>query len=379
MQFRPSLRSVWTLVTLAVVCYGLYLWCENSHVKRKTPFYEEKIAAANLMDRALRAYQGATSEKGVFGENYKDPRLDAVIGQQFSLITTDIGAFETEVVGANPNFAAVVVDLLGKAGVERGDYVAVGFTGSHPGVNTAVLCACEALGATPVTISAVGSSWWGANDPDFTWVDMETLLNREGIVHSLPIAGSFGGINDIGVGLSQVGQELMKEAIQRNNLALIHEESVSASVQKRYQRYTDAAKGRKFKAYVDVGSGIASLGHDENAKLIRNGFNHRLPLQNYPARGVVHLFNADGVPVINIADILALSRDYGLGGAHVPLPAIGNGLVFMDDRYDLRVAGISAFLAILVIVVLVKLDSRLFKLADNGVDPDTLSTEVIHH
>jgi len=336
------------------------------------PYYEEKIAAANLMDRALRAYQDATSEKGVFGENYKDPRLDAVIGQQFSLITTDIGAFETEVVGANPNFAAVAVDLLAQAGVDKGDLVAVSFTGSHPGVNTAVLCACEALGAIPVTITSIGSSWWGANDPDFTWADMETLLNRNGIVHSRPVAASFGGINDVGVGLSQVGQELMKTAIQRNNLAFIHEETVPAAVQKRYQAFLAAAKGAKFSAYVDVGSGIASLGHDENAKLIRNGLNRRLPLQNYPARGVVHLFNADGVPVINIADIMALSRQYGLGGAHVPLPPVGQGSVFVDERYDLRVAGIAAFLCLLIIVVLVNLDARLFKLQDNGVDPDTL-------
>lgn len=372
MQFRPSLRSVWTLVILAAVTYGLFLWCESSHVKRKMPYYEEKIAAAKLMDRALRAYQDATAEKGVFGENYKDPRLDAVIGQQFSLITTDIGAFETEVVGANPNFAAVAVDLLTKAGVRSGDLVAVSFTGSHPGVNTAVLCACEALGATAVTISAIGSSWWGANDPDFTWVDMETLLNRDGIVHSRPVAASFGGINDIGVGLSQTGQELMREAIQRNKLPLIHEESITNAVAKRYRRFMEAANNRKFRAYVDVGGGIASLGHDENAKLIRNGYNHRLPLQNYPARGVVHLFNADGVPVINIADIVALSREYGLGGPHVPLPPVGEGLVFVDTRYDLRVAGISAFLAILVIIVLVNLDARLFKLQDDGVDPDTL-------
>ena len=111
------------------------------------PFYEQKIAAANLMDRALRAYQETAAEKGVFEENYKDPRLDAIIGQQFSLITTDFSVFETKIIGANPNFAAVAVDLLTQAGVKRGDYVAVAFTGAHPGVNTAVLCACEALGA----------------------------------------------------------------------------------------------------------------------------------------------------------------------------------------------------------------------------------------
>ena len=56
----------------------------------------------------------------------------------------------------------------------------------------------------------------------------------------------------------------------------------------------------------------------------------------------------------------------------MPLPAVGEGDVFVDERYDLRVAGISAVIAILLLVVLVRLDARLFTLRDTGVDPDTL-------
>lgn len=372
MPFRPSLRSIWTLIILAAFCTGLYAWAENSRVKKRQPFYREKLAAANLMERCLRAYQDATAEKGIFEESYKDPRLDAIIGQQFSLITTETGIFEAKLVGANPNFAAVVVDLLGQAGVGKGDLVAVGYTGSNPGVNTAVLCACEALGATPVTIASVGTSWWGASNPEFTWVDMEALLNQRGLVHSLPLAASLGGINDLAVGLSQVGRQLMKDAVQRHDLTLIEAGSVPASIERRDHLYYEAAGGRPYKAYVNVGDGIASLGHLENAGLIRNGLNRRLPLQNYPARGLVHRFNSANVPVIHFYDIEALSREYGLGGPQVPLPPVGFGAVFMAERYNLRVAGIAAVLAIAAIVILVKLDARFFKLREAGVDPDTL-------
>jgi poly-gamma-glutamate system protein len=372
MPYRPSLRSVWTLITLAAVTYGLYLWCEHSRVAHRMPYFEQKVAAANLMDRALRAYQESSVEKGVFEENYRDPRLDAIIGQQFSLITTEFSVFETKIIGANPNFAAVAVDLLTQANVKKGDYVAVAFSGANPGVNTAVLCACEALGAIPVTITAVGASWWGASDPEFTWVDMEKLLNDRGIVHSKPIAGSYGGINDLAVGISQVGQDEMKAAIDRGKLTLVHETSIPASVARRYQLYQEASGGKSYAAYVNVGASVASLGHLENGRLIRNGYNRHLPLQNYPARGVVHLFNTDGVPIINFYDIAKLSRTYGLGEPSVPLPAVGEGDVFVAERYDLRVAGISAVLAIVLLVLLVWLDSRLFKLSDTGVDPDTL-------
>jgi poly-gamma-glutamate system protein len=357
---------------LAAVCTALYVWCENSRVSEKLPAYETKIAAAKLMDKALQAYQDVTAEKGVFSEKFKDSRIDAILGQQYSLITTDLGNFQTKLTGANPNFAAVAVDLLLQAGVGKGDLVAVCYTGSHPGINTAVLCACEALGATPVTIASVSSSWWGATDPDFTWVDMENLLNQRGIVHSKRIGASLGGLGDEAIGLSLAGKESIRAAIARNNLTLIAENGLSSSIERRYRLFKEAAGGANYKVFVNVGDGIASLGHAENGRLIRNGYNRKLPVQNYPSRGVIHRFNSDNVPSINFWDIDALSRSYGLGIAHVPLPAVGTGSVFMVERYNLTVATVALAIALVLILILVKLDSRLFKLSETGVDPDTL-------
>ena len=372
MPFRPSLRSVWTLIILAIFCTGLYIWAENSRVEKRQPFYEVKLQAANLMEHALRVYQESTAEKGIFEDSYDDPRLDAIIGQQFSLITTEMGVFESKLSSSNPNFAAVAVQLLCEAGVGKGDLVAVCCTGSFPGLNTAVLCACEALGATPVTIASVGSSWWGASDPEFTWVDMEALLNQHSIVHSVPLAASLGGINDVAVGSSQIGRDLMKDAIRRNGLKLIETATVPASIEQRHHLFVDEAAGRPYKAYVNIGDGIASLGHPKNAVLVHTGLNQRLPVKNYPARGLIHRFNSDNVPVIHLYDVETLSRDYGLGGPQVPLPPVGHGDVFLAERYDLRVSGFAAALAVIIIIVLVKLDARLFKLREAGVDPDTL-------
>jgi poly-gamma-glutamate system protein len=137
MRYRPSLRSIWTLVILGIVCYGLYLWAEQSRVEHKMPYYDQKMQAAGLMDQALRVlaeYRAETDRSESFG----DPRLDMLIGQQFTTITTDFAAFEDKIAGANPNFAALIVDFLEQVGVKAGDQVAVGFTGSHPGVNLAV-------------------------------------------------------------------------------------------------------------------------------------------------------------------------------------------------------------------------------------------------
>ena len=372
-MFRPSLRSIWTLLILAVICYGLYQWSERSHVEYKLPFFNEKVAAAKLMDRALLTLQNATMEQGVFTENpYDDARLTAIIGQQFSLVTTDFDIFESKLIGANPNYAAVVVDLLKQAKVERGDLVAVGLTGSQPGVNIAVLCACEALGAAAVTITAVASSWWGANDPDLTWLDMERVLNQRGVIHSRPLAASMGGTADRATGLSKMGQDLIRAAATRNNLPLISEDNITASVKRRMEIYAAAAEGKSYKAFVTAGQSEADLGHSTNARLIGPGFQSKLAHKNYPSRGVAHRFNEQDIPVINLSDVVTIARDYGLGGPEVPLPEVGDGSVYVTERYDLRVAGISALIALALILILVRLDAKLFRLKEAGVDPDTL-------
>jgi poly-gamma-glutamate system protein len=374
MAYRPSLRSIWTLVMLAIVCIALYSWCEASKLQKKTRYYSEKLAAAKLMERALLAYQQAAAGDSVsISEAYqKDRRLAAIIGQQFTPITTDFGVFESKLMGSNPNFAGIVVELLKDAGLHTGDVVAVGYTGSHPGVNTAVLCACEVLGIKPITIASVGASWWGANAPDYAWPDMERTLMNTGLVHSHPVAASYGGSDDVAAGLSQVGVDLIRGCIDRNHLALIKESTVTASVARRIQLYTQAAAGAPIKAYINVGGGVASLGHAENARLVPNGLSRKLPLKNYPALGVVHQFNDLGVPVLNFHDIELMGRSYGLGSPRVPLPEAGTGEVFQTEAYDVRVAAVAAAIAVLILVVLVKLDAKLFRLREAGVDPDTL-------
>jgi poly-gamma-glutamate system protein len=371
MRYRPSLRSIWTLVILGIVCYGLYLWAEQSRVEHKMPYYDQKMQAAGLMDQALRVlaeYRAETDRSESFG----DPRLDMLIGQQFTTITTDFAAFEDKIAGANPNFAALIVDFLEQVGVKAGDQVAVGFTGSHPGVNLAVLCACEVLGVKPVTITAVGSTWWGANDPDFTWPDIEKLLNDRGLVHSTPIGASLGGELDDAAGLSTVGRNQLKAAIERNGLTLISANSVTESSTQWYNLFKQKIAGGSYKAYFNVGDGIASLGHLENGRLIRYGMVRHLPVRNYPARGLVHLMNADRVPIINLTDIRELSSSYDLGGAQVPLPSVGEGEVFISERYNLTVAGIALAIALVIILLILRLDYKLFRLKDAGVDPDTL-------
>ena len=84
--------------------------------------------------------------------------IPGIIGVEFNEITTTLGALESKRTSANPNFAAVLVDLLLEADLEEGDKVAMNLSSSFPALNIASIVACETLDLEPVIISSIGSS-----------------------------------------------------------------------------------------------------------------------------------------------------------------------------------------------------------------------------
>ena len=153
----------------------------------------------------------------------------------------------------NPNFAAVVVEMLKEAGLEKNDIVAVAFTGSLPGLNIAVHSALQTLKLKPIIITSVGASNWGANDPYYTWLDMESALFKGGIFENKSIAASIGGGLDRGRGLSPEGRQLIVDAIERVGIEFINEEHLEGSIQKRIEIYNKHRKKNNIKAFINVG------------------------------------------------------------------------------------------------------------------------------
>jgi len=300
-MYKPSLKSTWTLLVLAVLAYGLYFWAEHSRIAVRQPAYEKKIEAAQLMLRAMQTIRDYRIPRGVVVDMVNDPDQTAMIGQQFTLTTTNQGLLASKLTSINPNFAAVIVDMFNEAGLVPGDQVAIGMTGSFPALDIAVLSACQVMELEPVIISSLGSSWWGANDPDFTWLDMEKLLRVKGIFPYKSIAVSIGGGGDIGRSLSMEGRKLLKAAAERNQVDFIHIPDLSENIKYRYDLYMKHLTAQGFKVYVNVGGGEASLGHVENGSLIPAGLSKTLPMINYPRRGVIHLFaNNPGISIINL-------------------------------------------------------------------------------
>ena len=347
-KFRAKSNSV--LIILSSLSLLAFIAVENSKVDVKQDWYNEKVEAAKLSQLAANYLKTYRLENGVFIDVINDPNQTALIGQEYTLVTTDRGYIDAKLSATNPNFAAVIVQLLKDAGLEENDNVAVGMTGSFPGLNISVLAALETLNMNPIVISSVGSSNFGANDPFFTWLDMENILNKSNIFHSRSVAASIGGGSDVGRGLSPEGRNLITNAIERNNIKFINEKHLEESISKRLEIYDEYSKGQPIKAYINVGGGIASLGNTINGKLIPPGLTQFLPMRNFPVRGVIIQMGLEEIPIIHLLNINTLLAKYGLPASPVPLPEPGVGEIFIQKKYSIIVTSIATLILIIVII-----------------------------
>jgi poly-gamma-glutamate system protein len=371
-----STNSNPVLGVFAVAALLAFLAVENSKLDVKQKWYGEKLEAAKQAKAAQQFIKDYRLERGVFIDEVNDPNETALIGQDLTPITTDRGDIDAKLASTNPNFAAVVVELLKQAGVKERDHVAVAMTGSFPAINIAVLSALETLNLMPIVITSVGASNWGANDPQFTWLDMERVLNDQKIFHVRSVAASIGGGGDVGRGLSPEGREMIAQAIKRNGVEFINEEHVEQSIERRLKVYERHSKGRTIKAYITIGGGIASLGTIVNGEIIPSGLSKELPVKNYPVRGAIIEMAKRGVPVIHLYNIRQMWTDYELPANPIPLPEPGSGGIFVRVKYNVTIAWIAVGMLAVMILFAGYIDRRKHRL---GTEPvPTLNPELGH-
>jgi poly-gamma-glutamate system protein len=228
--------------------------------------------------------------------------------------------------------------------LSNGDTVALLMTGSMPGANMAILNACEALGVHPVAITSIGASQWGANHIDFTWLDMESILYENKLIPARSIAASIGGRNDMGRLLSPAGRKLIMENIESHKLPLIHRNRLAENIQDRMDIFKSIQPISQYNAVINVGGGVASLGTSFNLKLLPPGVVNRADLTNIVRpggiEGVMAKFVKANVPALHILNIRPLIRQFNMPFAPIPIPEIGSGSLYAEERYNLLVTTI---------------------------------------
>ncbi|MDZ4183133.1 MAG: poly-gamma-glutamate system protein, partial [Candidatus Cloacimonadaceae bacterium] len=220
-MYRPSLKSTWSLVALFALSVVLFIIAQNSYVHIEADFHDEKVEAARLMNSFVDSLRAEQNMLGMPIDPIDDPFQTGLIGSRLSSITTDRGLLSEKQAAINPNIAAIFIEEFSQQKLKEGDYVAIGITGSNPAVNLALYAALKVMKLNPRIIVALSSASYGANREDFTWLDMEKVLKNKGMIDFGVSYASFGGKEDLAIGLSDNGIAALRDAMQRNSVPLL--------------------------------------------------------------------------------------------------------------------------------------------------------------
>lgn len=293
------------------------------------------FAAAREMEAALRLLRSCREAKGLPFDLEADPNRTGIIGLRNSRLTTSLGQLEAKRTTTNPDLAGLIVYLLEEAGVREGEAVAVGASSSFPALIVASLAACKALKVTPLYIVSLGASQWGANDPDFTWVDMQDCLEKAGWLPRRPVAVSLGGAKDVGLGMEPEGREFLVRQVNERGLRLIDEPDLGKNVSLRLNLYESAAGGKKLATFINIGGGWANMGENEEILRLPPGLNI-IDRSAAQFKGVVWEMGRRGVPVVHLLYIKGLAERYGLPWDPQPLPEVGTSQFYRSVRTSSR-------------------------------------------
>jgi poly-gamma-glutamate system protein len=261
-----------------------------------------------------------------------DINRTGLIGLEFSPITTSVGQLAAKRTTTNPNMAALAVCLMRRAGVRRGETVAVGASGSFPALILAVLAACKTLDVHPLFIPSLGASQWGANNPAFHWLIMQECLRENGMWDFPPVAVSMGGERDVGGNMQPDGRALLRKAIAESGLEDLSEPVLAENVRGRMNRIKEAALGKRIRAFINIGGSYSNIGTDEEILNLRPGIVRVKWIPPQEKRGLLFAMARRHIPVIHLLFIKGLVRTNNLPWDPAPLPRPGEGDLYRSVR-----------------------------------------------
>jgi poly-gamma-glutamate system protein len=315
---------------------------------------QTEIRAAEIMGTAVSIIRDYCFESGIKIDEKTDPNNTGLIGTELSEITTTLGHLQSKRTTTNPNFAALIVHLLNEAGTSTGDTVAIGCSASFPALMIASLAATKAMGIHPVIIVSLGSSSYGANDPNFNLLDIYKLLISKKVFDVLPAAISLGGEKDIGEDFELNAKQQLIQQIQKSKLQFIYEKDLQKSVKKRMAIYKGDSADRRISAFINIGGSQSNMGSNALVLKVKPALN--LNIKEIPEineRGVIFEMAVLGIPVIHLLYIKGLVLNYNLPWDPIPLPEPGESDLFYSHSTNNMIFWLIAITYFLVLFLLV--------------------------
>lgn len=314
---------------MAALSVAAYLLAQPGMRGGGGDLHHPMVAAAELMEAATVAIRACRLALGVELSS-DDVNRTGFIGVRYSPLTTTLGELAAKRTATNPNMAALLARLLDEAGAEKGDAVAIGASGSFPALIVATLAAAHAMGLRPILICSLGASQWGANDPRFTWLEIEDCLVAAGVFPEAyrAVAVSLGGDRDAALELDLEVRDALVAAIAARGVRFLYEPDLERNIAERLRAYSSHAEERRIAAFVGIGGNWADMGEDPTVLTLQPGLNLLTVVPEGPRRGVALVMAAAGIPLIHLLNMRGLTTRYGLPWDPSPLPRPGAGYFY---------------------------------------------------
>ncbi|MDT8410368.1 MAG: poly-gamma-glutamate system protein [Wenzhouxiangellaceae bacterium] len=356
LYWRPSRIPGRVMLLLSVAAVAALFVVETFTRQETSGSYDQMLSASRLMQESIEVLRPIRGRIEPIDPSV-DPLRSGLIGIASSSITSNSGDLDSKQATINPNWAAVVVRLLADADVEPGDRLAVAVSGSFPALNLAVYSALEVLDVEPIIIVSGSASQWGANVPEFGWMDMARELREAKMLGIRADAATLGGIEDRGIGLNQAGLNAIRRSAERAGIELMVPDNYEEAVAERIRVYREAAGGESIAALINVGGGTATTGPNAIDHYFGSGLIRSAPSRAFRVPSVMGYFLRQEIPVINFSGIRSLTTRYDLPYPPREQPSVGAGGIYNAEAYR-------QWLAILMIVLLLGLTGLIMRSAN---------------
>ena len=296
------------LIAIALLFIFIQYGLKNKEIKIKSPYYNEMNEAYEKMKSMSMEIKNERIRRGIPIDKNLDVNETGLIGEEWSGITTTLGNLESKRTSTNPDFAALLVKLFKEKGLKKGDVIAANLSSSFPALNLSLIVAADTLGLEAVMVNSVGSSTYGGNIEDFTYLDMENHLFSKGMIKNRSRGFSLGGIRDIGKEFEKEAKEKIIEKNKKYGLKFFYNENLEKNVEERYNYFVQESNNQ-IKIFVNIGGNLLSIGDSVdiivNSKVI-------LDENTNIKKGLVGKFLKDKITVFYLLNLKGITAAYNL-------------------------------------------------------------------
>ncbi|MGI6781644.1 MAG: poly-gamma-glutamate system protein [Acholeplasmataceae bacterium] len=345
MNTKHIILGLWAVLSILAVAIT-----NTSTSLGPSKHYEEKKEATILTKKAFAEIKEYKMSLG-FPNVDEDIHNSGLIGERYTPITTTLGILESKRTSTNPNFAAVIIDMFEEAKIKKGDEVVVTFSGSFPALNIAVMAAIEVFELKPLIMASIGSSSYGANNPEFTYVHMSNHLYETAIFSHKIDYVSLGGANDTGNEFESTIRENLLTYVNSSNIDIIEIEDFKKNIDYRFDLIKQHVPN--YKMLINVGGNLISLGREESSFYQKNGL--IIPsisnvFVNNDNKGLIQKTLEKRIPVIQLLNLKSLAYKYSIPYDSVDNLEIGKGDVYFEKKVNLMIPIITVVLTGIIIV-----------------------------